>query len=624
MATSEELRDPPIPPGEIVALQVGAIARLTPVMMAANLVNMGATLAALRLTWEVTPATLIWAATIASYSAFMLWRWLRRRDRPFPATLGPRTRRRAIGFAALLGLLWGYPGLALLPHAPPLAQAYLIALCAGMVSGGAITLYPLPLAALSYAGVLAGAHLAGFALSGEPIFYAFVAVTVMFLVVIAWGVRRHEQIFVGEFVARRLLAARTATVEQLLAETRSEAVRDRREAEARLAQVQHLDALGRLTAGVAHDFNNLLAAVLGNLELARTRAADPETTELLDAAADATRRGAALTRQLLAFGRKAPLNPVPVDPERAVAELRAMLTRTLPADVSLRTRVAGGPHTILADEAQFGTALLNLVLNACDAMPAGGTVEVALDHVAVAADHPLTRGADAIAPGDYVAVAVTDDGTGVAPDVLARVFEPFFTTKGVGAGSGLGLAMVYGFARQSGGHCTIRSRPGDGTTVRMLLPVAEGPAARPAAEAAPVANPHGDGARILVVEDTADVRDVIARQLRALGFDAVIAPDGATALAMLRGGVAAELLLTDLVMPGGLQGPALARRARAEGLVERVLFMSAYPDGTRGDGPSEPLDAPFLQKPVGMAALGRAVRAALAGRAAAPEGDRLS
>ena len=612
MAVEDDLRDPAIPSGEIIALEVGAIARLTPVMMAANVVNVAATTGALRATHTVTTGTALWAATVVAYSGYMLARWVGHRGRAFPPSLGTRTRGRVVLFATLLGALWAYPGLAILPTAPPQAQAFLVALCAGMVAGGAITLYPVPRAAFAYCGLIVTAHLAGFALTGEPVFWAFAVTTAMFLVVIAWGIRRHEQVFVSEFTSRRRLDARNATIERLLDETRSEAVRERREAEARLAQVQRLDAVGRLTAGVAHDFNNLLAAIMGNVELAKMRVVDREASGLLDGALDATRRGATLTQQLLAFGRKALLVPERIDPEEALTDLRDLLTRVLPATVTLRTSLEGGGRTIQVDGSQLGNALLNLVLNARDALPDGGTIEIAVAAVDVSPDHPAARGDEPVDPGPCVSITVTDDGVGVAPDVLDRVFEPFFTTKGVGEGSGLGLAMVYGFARQSGGHCAIRSGPGAGTAVELLFPASD-VTARHAAHDPPVeaSGGRGWGERILVVEDASNVRDVVARQLRALGFDPVIAPDGAAALGMLRGGVTVDLLLSDLVMPGAVQGPDLARRARAEGLVERVVFMSGYPEGVRRRGTERLPGVPVLQKPIRMEDLGAAIRAAL-------------
>ncbi|MEM7711071.1 MAG: histidine kinase dimerization/phospho-acceptor domain-containing protein, partial [Pseudomonadota bacterium] len=327
MTTPLELHDPEIRPGEIIARQVDAISRLTPVMMIANVVNVGATFLALDATYEVSWATLGWGLAVICYSLYMLATWYSRRSLPFPKTLSVRTRRKVVVFAGLLGALWAYPGLALLPMAPPLTQAFLIALCAGMVAGGAITLYPVPRAALVYACTIVAAHLVGFALTSEPAFVAFSVVAVMFLVVIAGSVSRHEQVFVSEFIARRQLDSRNETILRLLDETRTEAVREKQDAEARLAQVQRLEAVGRLTAGVAHDFNNLLAAIMGNIELAQVSAKDPEIDELLTAALDATQRGADLTQQLLAFGRKATLIPEPVDPQTAITGLEGLLQR---------------------------------------------------------------------------------------------------------------------------------------------------------------------------------------------------------------------------------------------------------------------------------------------------------
>ncbi|MEM7490136.1 MAG: ATP-binding protein, partial [Pseudomonadota bacterium] len=528
MTMPAELSETQVHPGEVIARQVYAISQLTPVMMIANLVNVAATFLALWFTHVIAWPTVIWAGAVSAYSLFMLLMWMRRRNRPFPERLSARTRRRVVVFAGVLGMLWAYPGLVLLPNAPPLAQAFLIALCAGMVSGGAITLYPIPRAALLYAGIIAVAHFAGFSMAGEPVFAAFAIVALMFFVVIAWSVLRHERVFTSEFLARRQLDAYAATILRLLDETRTEAVREKREAEARLAQAQRLDAVGRLTAGVAHDFNNLLAAIMGNIELAQVTRDSAEVKDLLAAALDATRRGADLTRQLLAFGRKATLMPEPVDPQTAISGLVILLQRTLPADIEFETQLATDLRRIRVDRSQLGNALLNLVINARDAMPGGGQITIAGRQRHIAADDPMAIGPDALAPGDYVMLSVSDDGAGMAKDVLEKVFEPFFTTKETGKGSGLGLAMVYGFARQSGGLATIRSRPGQGTTVSVLLPALdeavreeEPKPQRPAAEL------MGATGRIMVVEDAADVRRVVAGQLRALGFDVISAPDGA-------------------------------------------------------------------------------------------------
>jgi signal transduction histidine kinase len=614
MTVAEEFRDPEIPPGEITALQVEAIARRTPVMMVGNVVNVAATLVALALTYRIGTDGTLWAAAVVLYSSWMLASWLRHRGKPFPRTLSPRTRTRLVVFATILGALWAFLGLAILPEAPPITQAYLITMCAGMVASGAVTLYPVPAAALAYGGVQTAAYLWGFSLTGQAVIWPFAVVALMFFIVIVWSVRRHEQVFVSEFVTRRHLDARNVVVQELLEETRSEAVRQKREAEARLAHAQRLDAVGRLSAGIAHDFNNLLAAIMGNIELARLNVRDGETDELLGSALAATERGAELVQQMLAFGRKATLSPEPLEPRAVVADLGSLLERTLPPSITIETDLADDGRPVLVDSAQLRTALLNLVLNARDAMPDGGMVRLATSTVRVGPEHEAAGGAEGVAPGGYVAFEVSDAGVGVPPEDLERVFEPFFTTKGVGQGTGLGLAMVYGFARQSGGHCTLRSRPGEGTTVTVLLPVwtGEAPRSEPSETGGRRwAMPRGRSERILVVEDTDSVRDMLERQLRMLGFVPITAPDGATALGMLRGGLEVDMLLTDLVMPGTPQGPDLAEMALEEGLVERVAFISGYPKGMRPDADGRLADVPILQKPIGIETLSRTMQETL-------------
>ncbi|MEM7709443.1 MAG: ATP-binding protein [Pseudomonadota bacterium] len=257
--------------------------------------------------------------------------------------------------------------------------------------------------------------------------------------------------------------------------------------------------------------------------------------------------------------------------------------------------------------------ILNLIINARDAMPGGGRITITGREIRVHEDDPIAQGTDAVAPGHYVMLSVSDTGVGMAQDVIEHVFEPFFTTKGIGKGSGLGLAMVYGFARQSGGLATIRSRPGNGTTVSILLPaLIDGPpnevTATPYLSARDLLATTG---RILVVEDAADVRKIVAGQLKALGFEVIVASDGATALALLRDGTEADLLLSDLVMPGLLQGPDLADRALAEGLIDRVLFMSGYPEGARRGVDDRAGGVPVLQKPLPMDDLADAIERVL-------------
>jgi PAS domain S-box-containing protein len=351
-----------------------------------------------------------------------------------------------------------------------------------------------------------------------------------------------------------------------------------RSAEA-LRQSQKMEALGQLTGGVAHDFNNLLQIIVGNLQtLSRNLAGDPpaDVSRLRQAVERATTgasRAAALTQRLLAFGRRQPLDPKPIDVNALVSGLSELLRRTLGEAVQIESVLSAGTWTVDADPNELENTLINLAVNARDAMPGGGrlTIETgnaALDEAYAARDAELT-------PGDYVAISVSDTGVGMDEATRARAFEPFFTTKGEGRGTGLGLSQAYGFVKQSRGHVKIYSEPGHGTTVTIYLPRLRGgavpapPAARPAAAEA------GKGETILVVEDDEDVRAYSVETLRLLGYQVIEAPDGPTALRLLAARKV-DLIFTDVVLPGGMTGADMVARAREMVPDMRVLFTTGY------------------------------------------------
>jgi signal transduction histidine kinase/CHASE3 domain sensor protein/CheY-like chemotaxis protein len=351
---------------------------------------------------------------------------------------------------------------------------------------------------------------------------------------------------------------------------------ERVRAEATARDAQRLQAMGQLTGGIAHDFNNLLTVVLLNLEFVQDRS-DPDDTRLtyVDRAIWAAKRGATLNHQLLAFARKQPLAPTPIVLSDMLPDMANLLRRTLPEHIELQVVDAAGLWPAMADATQVESALLNLALNARDAMPGGGrlTIEVANKVL----DHDYARQHAEVAQGDYVMLAVSDTGTGMPPEVVARAFEPFFTTKPQGMGTGLGLAMVFGFVKQSDGHVKIYSETGEGTTVRLYLPRAVGiEAPRVPRDEAPVELPHG-AATILVVEDDAAVREVAVEMLRDLGYRVLAAADGAEALRVFGDNDAkVDLLLADIVLTGGMKGHEVARRLTEVRPGLRTLFMSGY------------------------------------------------
>ena len=387
-----------------------------------------------------------------------------------------------------------------------------------------------------------------------------------------------------------------------------------RELEAQLRQAQRLEAVGQLAGGVAHDFNNLLTAIRGYGELIRDALPDGTPTqadvaELLRAA----ERASILTRQLLAFSRRQVLAPEVLDPAGVIDGLAPMLRHLLGEHIELVTSSAGEARRVRADPGQLEQVIVNLAVNARDAMLDGGRLDIRTESMWLDAGHVP----DAGAPGEsQVRITVTDTGSGMDEATLSRVFEPFFSTKAQGKGTGMGLATVYGIVRQSGGSIDASSIPGSGSTFTIDLPAVtdtDGPAggeARPGEEG--VARHEADAAaRILLVEDEPAVRDVVARMLRRLGYRVEVTPGGAEALAWLaRPEAEADLLLTDVRMPG-MQGPELARRARGLRPGIRVLLMSAFSADVEDAASSGDVAATILDKPFDTLTLGAAVRAAL-------------
>jgi signal transduction histidine kinase/CheY-like chemotaxis protein len=408
--------------------------------------------------------------------------------------------------------------------------------------------------------------------------------------------------------ARRRIQMLHETNQRLVSEANA-----RRDAQGQVQQLQKLQAVGQLTGGIAHDFNNMLAIVVGSLDIALRRLAGtehPQLAHFIRTAADGARKAAALTSRLLAFARQQPLEPKVADANKLVAQTSEILRRTLGETVKLETVLAGGLWPVFADPAQIESTLVNLCLNARDAMPGGGrlTIETANTEL----DDAYSRAHEEVAAGQYVMFSVTDTGTGMSPEVLERAFEPFYTTKGVGQGSGLGLSQVFGFVKQSKGHVKIYSEPGHGTCVKVYLPRYSGgdPAMshRPALQAViPLATGHEI---ILVVEDEGEVRGTSVAALRELGYKTLEACHGREALMIINSEAKIDLLFTDIVMPD-MSGRQLADAVQKLKPSIKVLYTTGYTRNAIVHNGIVDQDISFLAKPFSIEALARKVREVL-------------
>ena len=374
------------------------------------------------------------------------------------------------------------------------------------------------------------------------------------------------------------------------------------ELEEQYRQAQKMEAIGQLTGGVAHDFNNLLTVILGSLEQLQSQITTEPAKRLIQAATRGAERGARLTQSLLSFARRQSLKPETVNLNRVIKEFGDLLRGAAGDHVQIQFLLSPTVDPCRVDPAQFQAALLNLVVNARDAMPeGGGRVSIETDTVTLDASSAV-----GVTSGRYVRVTVGDTGVGMPPDVVERAFEPFYTTKEIGKGSGLGLSQVYGFAKQSGGHLDLSSEPGVGTTVRLYLPRVDDAPSDPAAPTAHAL--AGKAETVLVVEDDADLREMVADNLRSLGYHVLTAPDAPAALATIAREPKLDLLFSDYSMPRGMLGDELARRARSLRSDLGVLLTSGYALAQRMGADT---DFVLLQKPYRQDDLARAVRQAL-------------
>ncbi|MCG6119044.1 MAG: PAS domain S-box protein [Blastomonas sp.] len=433
-------------------------------------------------------------------------------------------------------------------------------------------------------------------------------------------IRDHSGVAIGTVIEARNIAdeleARMAR-ENFNAELKAQvdkALAERDAAEAQLRHAQKMEAVGKLTGGVAHDFNNLLQIIGGSLELlGRDVAGNERARQRVDLALSGVARGTKLAQQLLAFSRKQPLAPKPVNLPRLLANLGDMLHRALGEQIALKTVAEAGLWDCFVDEGQLENAILNLAINARDAMPEGGLFTIELANVAV--DDLFAGTYPDMAAGDYVTISITDTGSGMPPEVRERIFEPFFTTKEVGKGTGLGLSMVYGLIKQSGGHVTVYSEAGIGTTFRIYLPRSSTPDTDNEERRSDTIS--GGSETILVVEDDDDVRTTVTSLLNELGYTTLTARDAAAGLAIVESGTEIDMLFSDVVMPGPVQSHELAKRAVQLIPQLAVLFTSGYAEKGIVRGGTLEAGVRLLSKPYTREMLARKVREALDARSSA-------
>lgn len=423
-----------------------------------------------------------------------------------------------------------------------------------------------------------------------------------------WYSLREKTRFSEELEAK--IQTRTQDLQYSNNELKKE-IAERQRAEETLAErdqqmhrVQKMEAVGRITAGVAHDFNNLLAVIMGNIELQMNLGQNksPDSVRFLDNALSASIMGSQLTRKLLAFGRRSPLKPEVVDLNQIVTDLDDLFMQTISEKSTLERKLADDIQLISVDRSLLENVLLNLIINARDALPSGGVITIETENITLDRDQSEDDGR-LLPAGNYVQVSISDIGSGMTAEVLEQAIEPFFTTKSESEGSGLGLSMAYGFVQQSNGRIRVTSKPGLGTSVKLVFPTSEG-ADLPAKPVRPVIyETAGQTRRILVVEDSEAVRNTVVEQLRLLGCEAIEASSGYEAYAMILADDSIDLLLTDVVMPGRLQGPDLADSVLKINPAMRIVFMSGYPKGMEesSNGPTSGFTK--LMKPISLAML---------------------
>jgi len=574
--------------------QLRAVFRQLPISLAVNVVN--AALAAVVLsTIGAQPAALVWFSLVALVTAgrWILWRLYRRS--PSGSERDHIWSRLAVCGSLLAGSCWGFGGMLLFPMIPVSGQIFLTFVIGGMCAGTVVlnaSHQPTLLAFLLSASLPMAARFFAEATATDS---ALGAMIVVFAAALSLAGAHLNQFFTDAMRLRFELNNANVRLQAEIAEHQA--------TEAALRQAQKLEAVGQLTGGIAHDFNNLLTVVIGNLVLASGRASEnADILPLLQGALRAAERGVALIQRLLAFARKQHLDPRSVDLRDLVVGIKELLQRTVGPTICIEIATETGLAPAHVDANQVELAILNLAINARDAMPDGGTLRVSLHNRTADINSPLR-----LTPGDYVLISVSDSGTGMNEATLSQAFDPFFTTKEVGSGSGLGLPMVQGFVGQSGGAVQIHSKPGQGTTVELWLPQAVEPSHEASGPDRSALTIVGGTANVLLCDDDHDVRHFLAGLLESNGYMVRDASSAELALRILQDRVPVDLLIVDYAMPG-INGLEIIREARQLRPSLKTLLISGDAGGL-GDSST---DVPLLRKPFRPAELSQTVAAILA------------
>jgi signal transduction histidine kinase len=573
----------------VYAEQVAALFRLMPIALVVNFVNAALT-ASLLTPLASRPLPPLWFGAVVVVTAA---RWVSWHQYRYDRGAGEPRRWAVLATCGTLfaGLCWGIGGALMLPLVPPSAEALLIIVACGMCAGSIVVAVSHLPALLAFVLSASLPMAMAFAWEDSPTSHVLGAMTLVFAAALAFGGRQLNRIFTEGMRLRIELNEANLRLQAEMAEHRT--------TEAALRQAQKFEAVGHLTGGIAHDFNNLLTVVIGNISLAKGHAgADPALVRLLDGALQSAERGVSLIQRLLGFARRQRLDPRSIDLRGLVAGIEPLLRQTLGQAINMVIAVGADLAPAQVDANQLELAILNLAINARDAMPAGGSVRIGLEK----------RETDGTSPpelrhGEYAVISIADSGAGMDEATLARAFDPFFTTKGAGAGSGLGLPMVQGFAAQSGGAVQIRSRPGAGTTVELWLPKADDPPAEAAdgRRARDTPMPRGT-ASILLCDDDDDVRHFLSEFLASVGYAMHVAHDGGTALRLLERCAEIELIIVDYAMPG-INGLETIRQAAEQRPGLKSLLITGYAGAVAGSTTGVPL----LRKPFAPAELARRV-----------------